>query len=355
MNQRVYGLEGMRGIAAFWVYTHHFLLIFFPVFYFGEHTWINHILNPDLAVSWFFVHSGYVLAFKSRNQKPYEFKLTLIDQSLRRYLRLVPPVLFSIFLTWLVLKLEWIYSNEYALEVKSSWLSRYLHFKPNIFEALKQSFFGVYFDFKSSTTYNPSLWTIGYELISSYILFGCLALFGRLKHAAWIFLFLGFAVTSWKGLMCFMIGAFLSRIPPHRAHWGFLTLLTVTGFYFSDLTGTYADYARNLGSGMLMYVLLQAPNFRKVLNLPPFKILGDISYSLYALHFLILVSLTSFLGIHFKAHESTMMVVGVYCISTSVLLVSSYLMWKFVDAPGIEFAKKISSLLMHKPTRRTIP
>lgn len=354
MNHRVYGLEGMRGIAAFWVYTHHFLLIFFPAFYLGEHSWINHILNPDLAVSWFFVHSGYVLAFKTRHQEDKEFKLTLIDQSLRRYIRLVPPVLFSILLTWLVMKMGWIYSNEYGLEVKSSWPGRYLHFKPDLLEALKQSFFSVYFDFKSSTTYNPNLWTIGYELISSYILFAALAVFGRLKHAAWIFLFLGLAVTSWKGLMCFMIGAFLSRIPPHRAHWGFLTLLTVTGLYFSDLTGSYADYARGLGSGMLMYVLLQAPRFRKILNLAPFKILGEISYSLYALHFLVLVSLTSFLGLHFKAHESTFLVVGVYGISSSVLLIASYLMWKFVDAPGIEFAKKLSALLMNKPTTRTI-
>lgn len=354
MSQRVYGLEGMRGIAAFWVFTHHFILIFHPDFYFGPHTWINHILNPDLAVSWFFVHSGFVLAFKGRNLEGEAYKLVLIDQSLRRYLRLVPPVLFSILLTWLVLKLNGNFNHEYATLVKSKWLGQYLHFKPNILEALKQSFFGVYFDFKSSTTYNPSLWTIGYELISSYLLFACLGLFGKIKNSVWVFFFLALIVSPWKGLMCFMIGAFLTRLPTHKAPWGFLVLLTLIGFYFSDLEGPHEAYARSLGAGFLMYVLLHSPWIRKILALKPFKVLGDLSYSLYALHFLVLVSLTSYLGLIWKAQESISLMIAVYLITTTVLLILSYFTWRLVDAPGIEIAKRVSLLLMRKPTGRTI-
>ena len=354
MSQRVYGLEGMRGIAAFWVFTHHFILIFNPQFYFGPHTWINHILNPDLAVSWFFVHSGYVLAFKGRNLEGEAYKMVLIDQSLRRYLRLVPPVLFSILLTWLVMKLGGIFSHDYAPFVKSTWLGQYLHFKPNILEALKQSFFGVYFDFKSSTTYNPSLWTIGYELISSYLLFACLGLFGKIKNAVWVFFFLALIVSPWKGLMCFMMGAFLTRLPTHKAHQGFLILLTLIGFYFSDLEGPHEEYARSLGAGFLMYVLLQSPNLRKVLAWKPIHRLGEISYSLYALHFLVLVSLTSYLGLTWKAHESMSLMIALYLITTGVLLTLSYMTWRLIDQTGIEVAKKISLLLMRKPTGRTI-
>ncbi len=82
------------------------------------------------------------------------------------------------------------YNVEYSKIVQSNWLGQYLKFEPNIFEAIKQSFYGVYFKFKSSTTYDPNLWTIGYELISSYLLLGALALFDRGKKSLWIFLIL---------------------------------------------------------------------------------------------------------------------------------------------------------------------
>lgn len=342
MNDRVHGLEGMRGIAAFWVYTHHFLLIFYPVFYFGQHTWINHILNPDLAVSWFFVHSGFVLAWKSRNLSAEAYKRNLFDQSLRRYFRLLPPVIFSIFATWLAMKLGLIFNGEYAQVVQSAWLGRYLNFEPDFFEALKQSLYSVYFNFKSSTTYDPNLWTIGYELISSYILFACLGLFGWWKKSMWPFLILALVVSPWKGLMCFMIGAFLTRLPAHKAHPFLIGFLTLTGFYLSDLQGPYESYVRNIGAGFLMYALLQAPRVRDILAMKYIQRLGDISYSLYALHFLVLAGLTSYLGLIWNAHLGLTLAALVYLISTAFLVIFSYFAWKYVDRPGIELAKKFS-------------
>jgi peptidoglycan/LPS O-acetylase OafA/YrhL len=157
MNDRIEGLEGMRGIAAFLVYTHHFFLIFYPAFYFGQHTWVNHFLNPDLAVSWFFVHSGFVLSYKNRNSSKDILWKNLLDQSLRRYLRLLFPVLLSILLTYFMMSLDLQFNIQYGKLVNSIWLQKYLNFQPNLWEAIKQSFYGVYFHFKSSTTYNPKL------------------------------------------------------------------------------------------------------------------------------------------------------------------------------------------------------
>ena len=342
MNDRVNGLEGMRGLAAFWVYTHHFMLIFYPVFYFGQHTWLNHILNPDLAVSWFFVHSGFVLAWKSRNLTGRAYNQNLLDQSLRRYFRLLPPVLFTILATYLVMKAGLTYNVEYSKVVQSNWLGQYLKFEPNIFEAIKQSFYGVYFKFKSGTTYDPNLWTIGYELISSYLLFGALALFGRGKKSLWIFLILALIVTPWKGIMCFMIGAFLTRLPEHKTHPFLIGFLIAAGFYLSDLNGTYSSYARSIGAGFLMYALLQSPKVRNFLATKYIHLLGDISYSLYALHFLVLASLTSYLGLTWQGHLELHLIATIYLISTLVLVTISYFAWKWIDRPGIMMSKKFS-------------
>jgi len=342
MNDRVNGLEGMRGLAAFWVYTHHFLLIFYPVFYLGQHTWVNHIFNSDLAVSWFFVHSGFVLAWKGRNLSSPDYKMNLIDQSLRRYLRLLPPVLVSILATYFVMIFQLNFNHQYGTLLGSKWLSQYLQFEPNILEALKQSFFSLYFDFKSSTTYNPSLWTIGYELISSYLLFLSLALFGWWKKSLWPFLLLTLIVSPWKGMMCFMLGAFLTRLPEHKVHPFFIGLITFCGFFLSDLDGSYRSYARCLGAGLLMYALLHAPKIRSILARKYFHRLGEISYSLYAFHFLVLASLTSYLGYIWNAHLDFKLIIAVYLISTLCLFFISYLSWKWVDGPGIVLAKKFS-------------
>ena len=142
--------------------------------------------------------------------------------------------------------------------------------------------------------------------------------------------------------MCFMIGAFLTRLPQHKTHPFIIGFLTLTGFYLSDLKGPYEYYLRNIGAGFLMYALIQAPKVRDILAKKYFQQLGDISYSLYAIHFLVLASLTSYLGLRWEAHLDLSMTVIVYIVSTLFLLGVSYLSWLWIDRPGIELAKKFS-------------
>jgi peptidoglycan/LPS O-acetylase OafA/YrhL len=75
--------------------------------------------------------------------------------------------------------------------------------------------------------------------------------------------------------------------------------------YLSDFGGPYGSYLRNISAFFLMYALLQTTKMRDILNKSFFKWLGDVSYSLYAIHFLILVSLTSFIGSSEKTYETT--------------------------------------------------
>lgn len=346
MNKRIEGLEGMRGIAAFFVFTHHFLLIFYPAFYFGQHSWINHILNPDLAVSWFFVHSGYVLSIKGAELTGKAYWLQLRDQASRRYLRLLPLVLFSILLTYLCMKLNLIFNQEFGKRIGSVWLSQYLHFSPDLWEATQQSFYGVHFSFKSSSTYNPNLWTIGHELISSYLLFAILAVIGWWKKSFWILFPLGFIIGPWKGLMCFLLGASLTRLPKLQLHPFVVGFIATTGFYLSDLKGNYENHARSFGATLLMMALLQSPKMRMWLNSKMIHRLGEISYSLYVLHFLILVSFTSWIGLAWTPQESIFKVILLYLMTTGLLIFASHYTWRYVDVPGIQIAKKFSSRLL---------
>jgi peptidoglycan/LPS O-acetylase OafA/YrhL len=345
---RVEGLEGMRGIAAFIVFVHHFLLVFYPSFHFSEHSWKNMILNPDLAVSWFFAHSGFVLAWKSRNMTASEFPRHIMDLALRRYLRLLPLVLVSIILTFLALSLGLIHSPEYSKLVGSSWLGRYLNFSGNFGDALLQSLWGVFFNFKSSTSFNPSLWTIGYELISSYLLFFALFIF-RTGTKSLVGLSLIALITgSWKGVLPFFLGAALTRIPLHKPPRWLLIALALIAIPLGDLTGKNADFLRGLSASVLMYVLIHSTSFRKHLakGIPDF--LGRISYSLYAIHFLILASFTSWLGLEYSSHESVEKIAINFFLTTLILVCASQILHRLVDRPGIRFSKWFSNRILRR-------
>ena len=343
---RVEGLEGMRGIAAFVVFVHHFLLIFHPDFYFGTHDWKNALLNPNLAVSWFFAHSGFVLAWKSRSMESQEFPRHILDLVIRRYLRLLPMVLASILLTLLLLKSHLVFSPAYSKVVGSAWLSRYLNFDGDFMEAVKQGLWGVYFEFRSGTSYNPNLWTIGYELIASYLLFFALAIF-RNGPKSWTgFALVAMAVGPWKGVLPFFLGAALTRLPDHSPPRWALPALTLIALPLADLSGKSADSIRGLSAVMLMYALIHSPSVRSFLarGVPDF--LGRISYALYAIHFLILASFTSWLGSTRASHEALSGIAFNFLITTSLLIPVSYLLYRWVDQPGIKFSKEIATKIL---------
>jgi peptidoglycan/LPS O-acetylase OafA/YrhL len=119
-----------------------------------------------------------------------------------------------------------------------------------------------------------------------------------------------------------MIGAFLTRLPEHKAHPFLIGFLIAAGF--------------------LMYALLHSAKVRNFLATKYIHFLGDISYSLYALHFLVLASLTSYLGLIWQGHLELHLIVSIYLISTIVLFIMSYFAWKWVDRPGIQMSKKFS-------------
>ncbi|MBA2405832.1 MAG: hypothetical protein H0V66_13735 [Bdellovibrionales bacterium] len=103
-----------------------------------------------------------------------------------------------------------------------------------------------------------------------------------------------------------------------------------------------------------MYALLKAPRVRDFLATKYIQRLGDISYSLYALHFLILATISSYLGLMWNAHLDMGLAFGVYLISTIALVTLSYFAWKWVDLPGIALAKKFSLLFVNKPAARPV-
>lgn len=341
-TNRIHGLEGIRGILALIVYVHHFLLIFHPGFYFEKHNIWNILLNPDFAVVWFFVHSGLVLSYKTAKVEDRKILFPIIwDQIKRRYIRLLPPVLFSIFLTCLFMKLGFIHNQTFAKIIDSKWLGNYLNFSPSWSEALYQSFYGAFFNFRSHDTFNSSLWTISYEMISSYLLFGILLLTSFKKGLRFLLIPLAFIIGPWKGMMAFLLGAALNFLPLQKKISYIITVpLLIAGLYLSDLD----QFSRYIGSTMVMIAVLYMKEVRNFFEQPFFKRLGELSYSLYVMHFLVLASITSYLGIVLKDNLNILNIFIIFGFSTLFLWLLAEICERFFDRPGQKLAKRLANI-----------
>ena len=186
-------LSGLRGFAAFMVVIHHYLIAFYPSLYNGNLETIktnsgiepqiatsplNVIYNGNFFVCIFFVLSGYVLSYKFFK---YKDDKAITSSAVRRYIRLMLPVLFSTTISYIFMKLNLFYNDKVALITGSNWwLAEFYNFMPNIFEMVKQALYGTFFENKSY--YNGVLWTMQYELIGSFFVFGICSIFGRMRN-----------------------------------------------------------------------------------------------------------------------------------------------------------------------------
>ncbi|MGC2776890.1 MAG: acyltransferase family protein, partial [Bradyrhizobium sp.] len=183
-------LDGLRGVAAVVVFMGHLLLALFDAFW---------IFNGRAAVCIFFVLSGFVLA-------------DLVDRStmsppaqvLRRYVRLVGPMLLTSAFAWALLAVGAYRNVEAATVTGSRWLALWYQFEPSFIKMVWESVYGVFVT--GASAYNSNLWTMRPELIGSLFVFviGSFAT-TRIRRAI---CYIALAVWFWSDyLLLFSVGA----------------------------------------------------------------------------------------------------------------------------------------------------
>ena len=108
-------LDGIRGVAAFLVFFHHFLLAFYSAYYtfdlnasnlpgwevrYGQ-SLFSVITNGHFCVCIFFVLSGFVLSRKYFQSQKLE---VLVSGANRRFLRLYIPIAFTMIIAYILMK-----------------------------------------------------------------------------------------------------------------------------------------------------------------------------------------------------------------------------------------------------------
>ncbi|MDB5134935.1 MAG: Peptidoglycan/LPS O-acetylase OafA/YrhL, contains acyltransferase and SGNH-hydrolase domain [Mucilaginibacter sp.] len=373
-------LEGIRGLAAFMVVIHHYLLAFYPAQASGDATnthfgslelWYYKspfifLTNGQLFVFVFFILSGYVLSKKFFLEKDMDY---LVSASLRRFPRLYIPVAFTLIIAFILLKFSLNFNSEASNITKSLWFAS-LHGKSSITHFLSCLFYRTMFI--GDNTYNTVLWTISQELFGSFLVFAALALTRNAKNSfiIYVLLFVLF-VTAEKFEYCAFIfgimlnytdsfeikkilhkrivivllllaGLFLGGFP----HVYFISTPTLNGTIYSFLNYSFIikrDALLNAtGAFLLILAVQQSTKLQHIFSSRALAFLGYISFAMYLIHVPVLQSFSSFLFIKnmtiFSYNVSFL--IG-FILSLVLIFFASYIMTIYVDKKSLTASQSI--------------
>ncbi|MCC7302063.1 MAG: acyltransferase [Bacteroidia bacterium] len=379
-NQNKIGyLEGLRGLAALAVVAHHFMLGFYTAAYDGNperaHTeglelWfysspLNVIANGNFCVMIFFVLSGFVLSHKYLSQGDFSI---LTNAAKRRYFRLFIPVGFTLLLSFILLRLNAYKHLEVSVIAHSEpWMGTLWRMDPSFGTWLEFFFYRVMF--QGWHDYDTSMWTMSKELYGSFLVFGLLAITHKLKSkniaflAAIILAFLfdmDHYIGFFAGMMLFsleklalksegilsrtvlpwtlmagglLLGSFPSLAWAYMSWWDFIKNQAILDHFV---------FIHSIGAIMVVAAVIMSPIMQKILGTKPLLFLGNISFSLYLLHPLVLGSFASsfFLDHHLDwGYNKTGLITFILYLLLSGLL--AWIMTITVDRFSIHFTKKL--------------
>ena len=374
--RKIQYLDGLRGLAAFVVVFHHFILAFYPALFLGTKEAQTHLAGGEeafmsgsvfnilysgnFAVCIFFVLSGFVLSYKFFQQKDSKI---IKEGAVKRYMRLAIPVAFSVLCAFVLMTFSLFYNQQASQISGSNWLGEFWRFKPNFSDALNQAFIGTFFS--NVFAYNETLWTIAFEFVGAFIVFAFLALLGKKKYRFLGYIFL-IAFSFQTYYLAFVLGMLLSDIMAHKnsiikrfdKNKIIRTLMLLSGLFLGaypsgrGVEGTIYAFMEKaylvnsavlyhiLGAFLIMIVLLDSRKMQKIFSSRYLLFLGEISFAMYLLHFIVLGSFSSFL---FLKLVSFMPYAGAFLVSfiVSVIFIFSvsYLVYVYVDKKAVHLSK----------------
>ncbi|HXT85225.1 MAG TPA: acyltransferase [Verrucomicrobiae bacterium] len=374
-------LDGLRGIAALLVVFNHYALSFYPAAFsksLGEFHTKSHLetiffntplailVNGSFAVCLFVLLSGFVLSIKYFQNRDIPH---LQKSAVLRYFRLLPPILFCNLLAFFILLNNFNFNQQVSMITKSDWwLKAIWTFEPNIFDALSQSFFGMFF-LNYPATYDPPLYIMPLFFLGALITVAILALFGNLRKRYYVYLLL-IILLSQSYLYLFILGLFLcdifinNKIPKYLYSKVVIFIMLSLGIFLGSYPlGASSDQLNNtiyaflptnqtltslglyhvLGATLIILCLLTSQVFQKILATKVFLFLGRVSYSVYVLHVIILCSFSSFLFLDLqnKLNVYNRNFFIMFTVSLVVIIFGSYLIHRFIENLALPLGNRL--------------
>lgn len=307
-HKRLAFLESARGIASIIVVLHHFVLGFLselkaPLLSGGlKNTPLYMFINGSGAVAFFFMLSGFVLTRKFYGEFSWP---DLWVSVLKRLPRLALPAGISFVMGLSVLRyLPGAHMAASAL-TGSDWLASFAgaNFPSNFTASFSSAFRDslLVFILPRHFQYNSNLWTMFYEFYGSIAVFmialcAVVVLHRSCRKVVLLHVFAGVACLANIFFLPFVIGSLISFL--HSRHGGGLRLpvwlrvllvaLVLKGFSVDNLNLVI------IGSTAAMLLLLGLPALERILGNSFGLFLGRLSFPLYLVHVLVILSFTSY-------------------------------------------------------------
>jgi peptidoglycan/LPS O-acetylase OafA/YrhL len=376
-RDRTTSLDGLRGLAALSVFLFHYLAVFFPAAVGGQRA-LAHVrfeaaffrcplwflVNGDFAVSIFFVLSGYVLTRDIYRDKD---RRTVIRRAVGRIFRLGIPAGASILFAFILLRNNLYFINGAADATGSAhFFNTHLlfNFPKTIRSLLYAVFYATWFaPPKPTQMYNLVLWTMYTELWGSMLVFGLAACFMGARHRGVILFVLALGIGGFGGTMlaarlaAFVTGSALAATeftPASSRRW--LALAAIACLLGSDFAVTAYSLASVrldcLAAVLLLLAVVKSRPLAHVLSCRPLAYLGQVSFSLYLVHQIIIYALGSWIFLqllHEIGYVRAALAAFICVLVTSFVLAHAVAAW--IDRPSANLVRRLSNVV----TRRTTP
>ncbi len=364
--------DSLRGIAACMVAIAHFLAAFYPYSVFGnaqgvsQHAlWESAFLFPPFslftsghfAVCLFFVLSGYVLSVRMIGE--HHQTIRLIGAIVKRPIRLAGVLLFSVFCGVLLIELGLLFHHEAGtLSTSTFWIGQFFTNEIHWPTLLKQLVTA-----KAGSEYNPPLWTLRIELVGSILVFLLLLGINWMSYGWRVLILLAVLVLLYSKTRYydgFIWGMLLADAYKHRQFYKipkFLTpfcivvavVLAAFPFYFiGNATDakklppwlqSISPHVPSLAAVVVLIMVLASDHLQRLLSRPLLIWLGDISYGLYAIHFLFLSSICAYMQLTLSNSIGYGWAsVATFAVYVVLVLLASQVIKVFIDDPSIKMA-----------------
>ena len=326
------------------------------------------ILSPLVAAGYeavllFFILSGFVLALPATNGKPQPYA-TFVT---RRVFRIYVPYLAALLVA--VAGAHWLH----GLVTPSDWFHRTWSNPVSLNLVLKHVLFlGTYDTFQ----FNPPIWSLIYEMrISFYFPIVCavvlrlkkfplLLLTIALMFAPSLLLRLTPVFAEWQigetlhYTAFFILGIYLAKERQHVAVWlrglrrrsramlllaslslyifGLPLLRELPFLHFSARYEYFDQSLTALGACGLIVLSMNSATCKRILHWPPIHRLGQMSYSLYLTHFIVMLYCVHLL-------YGRIPLPAIMLLTLVMSLMVSWMSYRFIEVPSMNLGRRLSN------------
>ena len=371
----VSAFDTVRGLAALSVVVSHYI---------GAYNWPTtrvavkqawtfsplHIFWDGFsAVSLFYVLSGLVLSLKyfRESKRPDLSKISLPAYLTSRVFRIWPPYVFVFLVSYGLRRWAGGFAGP-TIPPVNEWLFSTWSGSIPFAQLAREGFLFQSGDFALV----PQAWTLPIELFISFLVPVGVMLAAR--NTGWLVFFaliLAGPLGATYYVLHFALGILLAKyyseirlwLEPRRA-WKFLVLLAGLILYtFRFTLPVYFNWELNdglvwiltgFGSALLLMVVIASERARNLLSLSFLRFIGKVSFSVYLLHFLVIITLTT-RALRLLNLPASASALGWWLGLTFTILATLGLAapaYRFVEIPSMALGRSLSKRIADWQTRR---